>query len=1227
MTFHPTQIPSTRLVALVGILAALCAAVAPSAADELEMPALAEGPNATVPDNPSPSGIASSRVGAGAVRFVDLRTNAPVPPVDRVWSVEQARARLDRSGGLFGVGSSRLELELTDILMSPTGGTRYEYRQIYEGVPVFAGLLRLHVDRRGEATAMSGLFVSDIDVDVQPTVEPLEADRAAIAAVAERLGHTPAPALFAAPTTELQVLRAGLLRGHPDGLTYLAYFVEVTNHADVREFVHVDAHTGKILQRIPGIARDLHRVVYDGYRGGFDPDRPDLNVLREEGDPPTGVVDVDEIYGASGDTHGLFLNAFGYDSYDGAGHPMRAIAFLRDRNAVCPNASWNGTVASFCEDVWSDDVVAHEWAHAYTEYTHGLFYVWQSGALNEAYSDIFGHTVDLLNEGCELQDRSCAPMSRRTDSFCSADAGSPPPIVRVFEPSSIAGDYRAVGATFGSQVAELGSITGTIVAAEDGGGDIFDACGTLTNADELEGNIALVNRGDCFFIEKAAAVEAAGAIAVIVVNIEADEIFTMGSAPDESADIPAVMIGRSAGTAIREVLEEGVSATIQVAMGGLEESSRWLIGSVERGTGVLRDMWNPICFGHPGRVGDDSYFCGTDDWGGVHLNSGVPNHTYALLVDGGVYNGQLVEGIGLTKAAHIYWVSMSAYQMPATDFVHHADSLEAACADLVDAGTVLPDLVTGEPTGQVVAAADCETLSRAIAATELRDPPPCEFQPVLQADAPRICPGGSIQPAFEDGFDESPQDIWTFSHEGEESEYRETDWAWVDSLPAGREGSAMFARSSVEVGDCQDDDQSGVVRMTSPVITLPDDEELVYLVFDHYVATEPVFDGGNLAASVNGGDFDLIEAEAFAFNPYNEVLTEGRDNTNPLEGQDAFTGIDEGTLRGSWGQSQIRLTDIASPGDEVQIQFRMGVDGCNGIDGWYVDDVLVAHCGPCLADEDCDDSNDCTTDVCALDTGVCANDPVEPSTACGDPTDSACTLPDTCDGEGVCQANDVDAGTACGMADDSECDSPDGCDGEGACAANHAPAGTPCGDVSATACDRPDICDASGLCSENLAPPRTLCGDRADTDCTAPDTCDVAGVCHINDAEDGLACSSGSACLVAGLCERGLCAGEDVLVCDDDDPCTLDVCDEETGCLSTLIEDCGGSSAEDMGIDLNFPELDDQQPTVAPVATPESLADVGCCRVAPQRRQSRALSVVFALLLGIVVLLRRQRPL
>ena len=68
-----------------------------------------------------------------------------------------------------------------------------------------------------------------------------------------------------------------------------------------------------------------------------------------------------------------------------------------DPRINCPNANWNGVTTNYCDGVSSDDVVSHEWGHAYTEFTHGLIYQWQSGALNEAYSDVFGETLDLIN--------------------------------------------------------------------------------------------------------------------------------------------------------------------------------------------------------------------------------------------------------------------------------------------------------------------------------------------------------------------------------------------------------------------------------------------------------------------------------------------------------------------------------------------------------------------------------------------------------------------------------------------------------------------------------------------------------------------------------------------------------------------------------------------------------------------------------------------------------------
>ncbi len=77
----------------------------------------------------------------------------------------------------------------------------------------------------------------------------------------------------------------------------------------------------------------------------------------------------------------------------------------------------------------SDDVTAHEWGHAYTQYTHNLIYAWQPGALNESYSDIWGETVDRINNRDNIGNSLTDPL--RTDDSCSTSGGTPPPSLTI----------------------------------------------------------------------------------------------------------------------------------------------------------------------------------------------------------------------------------------------------------------------------------------------------------------------------------------------------------------------------------------------------------------------------------------------------------------------------------------------------------------------------------------------------------------------------------------------------------------------------------------------------------------------------------------------------------------------------------------------------------------------------------------------------------------------------
>ena len=857
----------------------------------------------------------------GVVRFLTVEPGS----LQLGGSTTEQRAAdfLERYGTLLGVSDPSSELVARQTRVDGYGGIHVSYEQMHRGVPVFAGLVRVHFDAAGRLTAVNGTFVPQIAVDARPTWGADAAAGRALDDVLGRLAAPPFPAL-GPPVTRLVVFRTGLLQ-QIEGRDHLVYEVEVGNAHDVREFIYVDAHTGKVVERISGIYDAVERTIHEGQYNEV--------ILWSEGDSlpydtgdPTNDDQVNGLIDFAEDVYDLFLILSGgtFASWDGAGATMHSV--WETTSLPCPNASWNGTSTNYCEGVASDDIVAHEWGHAYTQSTHGLIYQWQSGALNESYSDIFGEVVDLINGA-----GTDTPGASRTVGDCTIFGGSAPPSLEVNSPGSIAGSYTVGGANFNPDPPV--SATAQIELVDDGSGDSdTDACESLNGF--TSGRIALIDRGNCNFSGKVLRAQSAGAVGAIIVN-SADSVFSMGG-NNNSITIPAVMVSSSDGQLIRDQLAAPVSATIALA-GSTANSVRWLTGEDSIGFGgAIRDAWNPNCFGDPGKVSDGLYHCSTSDGGGVHTNSGVPNHGFALLVDGGDFNGQQVAALGLTRATHLYWRAMSVYQVPDSGFADHADALNQSCADLL--GVELADLVSGAPSGQSFDAADCDELSQALLAVELADEPDCNFQPLLDPLAPPFsCPAV----AFYDDFESDPTASWTLTNSGVFPEYVPRDWAWTAQVPEGGTGPAFFAIDSLGIGNCieGDDDQSGVMSLESPPIALGGEAALA---FDHWVATEFFYDGGNLRISTNGGPYQLVSGSDFLFNTYNETLqTVEGGNTNPLAGEQAFTGSDGGSVFGSWGQSQVDLAPYADAGDTIRLRFDLGVDGCNGLLGWYVDNVLV----------------------------------------------------------------------------------------------------------------------------------------------------------------------------------------------------------------------------------------------------------------------------------------------
>ena len=688
----------------------------------------------------------------------------------RVLGVRVAR----RPEGIGVLSSEEPELLVRKVDRDALGQSHVRLDQVFRGVPVFGAEIVVHMNAAG-ILGVNGTFVPNIGLDTDARVESASAGDTARVRVAKEL-HA---ADLAIASTKLMVYRTGLLEGYA-GENRLAWAVEVSG-GRIRDLVFVDADTGAVLNRISLNPDALYREIYS-------PALNDAFLLRKEGDPPSpapGDHPVDRLYDYAGETYQFFFKGFSRDSYNAAGAKMKSVYLV---NEQCPNAYWNSTCTNYCPTFDDDDVVSHEWGHAYTEYTHNLVYAYQSGALNEAYSDFWGETIDL-NNGHD----------------------------------GIGGDNNAQ-------------------TYDDGG-------------------------------------------------------------------------------------------------------QRWLIGEDVEGLGPLRDMKHPSNFGNPDRVGDAAnYACGSGDGGGVHDNSGVPNHAYAMIVDGEAFNGQTVTGIGFVKTTHIYFRAMTTYQVRTTNFVGHANALEAACNDLRVAGTNLVSPFTGVPSGEVVSQSDCDQVAKAMLAVEMRSDPPCAGGLILYPATPPMC-GGS-QTIFNEDF-ETGMDGWTLQSLGTfPADWPNYNWSVRGSLPAARTGSAAFAPDPIDGTCAPGGDHSGHFSMTSPPITLPASGNF-QLRFDHSVETEAGWDGGNVSYSTNGIVFQLVPQSAYVFNGPTTQLNPTVDtspNTNPKAGEYAWHGVNQGVTYPTWGTTVVNLSSLASPGQQVWLRFDFGMDGCNGVTGWFVDNVQVSSC-------------------------------------------------------------------------------------------------------------------------------------------------------------------------------------------------------------------------------------------------------------------------------------------
>ncbi|MFG6113855.1 M4 family metallopeptidase [Halobacillus sp. MO56] len=315
------------------------------------------------------------------------------------------------------------------------GMTHVRFQQSKNGIPVEGSEVIVHYNQDNAITSVNGEFNTAVE-NAEVTTEPAISQERALAA-AKQAVKAPEK-LDYAPSSELVI--------YPfDDKAYLAHKVNVNflGEKPGNWYVYVDAETGKVIDQynalmhadgyLPakgsgtGVLGD-HRKLHVSHKNEKTGDGTKFYLQDNSHDGLDGIYTYDLAHqwgGLPGEVHSkvgsawnaeydqpavdahynsekvyeYYLEEHDRNSIDGEGMAIKSsVHFGEDYN----NAFWNGHQMTYGDGDGEFfvplsaglDVAAHEMTHGVISHSGGLKYQFQSGALNEAFADIFGALVD-----------------------------------------------------------------------------------------------------------------------------------------------------------------------------------------------------------------------------------------------------------------------------------------------------------------------------------------------------------------------------------------------------------------------------------------------------------------------------------------------------------------------------------------------------------------------------------------------------------------------------------------------------------------------------------------------------------------------------------------------------------------------------------------------------------------------------------------------------------------
>lgn len=331
---------------------------------------------------------------------------------------------LEAHKDLFKMHSPATELAKKRIDADEMGMRHVRFQQVVKGVPVYGAELAAHYDDAGRVTAIDANYISGLDdVDVVPRL--VSSDALALAKAEIATVSAMDPSALESDEGQLVVLASEKAR-----LVYQHKIQALSAKDPAIWITFVDAKTGEVVHRYnnlqtiegsgAGVRGDAKKIEVTASGNGFVMTDTSGGVAirtftarQVQTTPGTAVTSNSSTQwdtgvagaGAAVDAHFNAAAVFKYykdkharNAIDGAGGQMISTAHF---GQSYENAAWDGTGMLYGDGGTiffplsvSLDVVGHEFTHGVTEKTSGLLYENQSGALNEAVSDIFGAFIE-----------------------------------------------------------------------------------------------------------------------------------------------------------------------------------------------------------------------------------------------------------------------------------------------------------------------------------------------------------------------------------------------------------------------------------------------------------------------------------------------------------------------------------------------------------------------------------------------------------------------------------------------------------------------------------------------------------------------------------------------------------------------------------------------------------------------------------------------------------------